>query len=128
MSEETQNEGWHRLYDEEPLFSRDDVLKALRDFLEYAGYKETASKPVGFMKPDVTAWKVTEGKRSEMIFVVRDGINGAVEGFRQLAETGRMLPASRLSGGDSPGAGRGAGFAAGEQGCVGAGAAVSGEV
>jgi hypothetical protein len=87
MSEqaETANEGWHRLYDERALFSREDLLKTLRGFLEYAGYQLTEARPIGFMKPDLAACRVAGDRRYEMIFVVRREINQAVEGLRELA-------------------------------------------
>ncbi len=85
MSDDTRNEGWHRHYDEEPFFPVDEVKKKLESFLDYAGYKVTPPKPIGFMRPDVTASKVHDGKRYEMIFMVRDKLNHAVEAFRQLS-------------------------------------------
>ncbi len=85
MSDETKSEGWHRFYEEEPFFPAEDVKKALENFLDYSGYKVTPSKPIGFMKPDITASKTLDSKRYEMIFMVREGINDAVEAFRHLA-------------------------------------------
>ncbi len=85
MSVETQNEGWHRHYDEEPLFPAEAVKKTLESFLNYAGYKLMTPMPIGFMKPDVAAFRAADGKRYEIIFIVRDSLNQAVEAFRQLA-------------------------------------------
>jgi hypothetical protein len=78
-------EGWHRVYDEEPLFTREQVERALRDFLTYAGYQFSPAEPIGFMKPDLTAYRTADKKRYELIFVIREGINQAVEGLRELA-------------------------------------------
>ena len=77
--------GWYRIYDEEPLYTREQVEKALRDFLAYAGYEITPAEPIGFMKPDLFASRTDGKKRHEMIFVVREGINQALEGLRELA-------------------------------------------
>lgn len=82
--EETK-EDWHRVYEEERLFTREQVEKALRDFLIYAGYRITPPDPIGFMKPDLTASRVAGEKRYELVFVIREGINQAVEGLRELA-------------------------------------------
>lgn len=82
---ETANEGWHRLYDERPLFSREEVLETLKGFLEYARYQVVEARPIGFMKPDLTAFRVSGQRRYEMIFVVRQEVNQAVDGLRQLA-------------------------------------------
>lgn len=78
-------QGWYRIYDEEPLYTRAQVEKALRDFLIYAGYEIAQAKPIGFMKPDLVASRRDSKKRHEMIFVVREGINQALEGLRELA-------------------------------------------
>jgi hypothetical protein len=85
MSTDTLNEGWHRLYDEKPLYQRDELLKALTAFLEYAGYTLVPADPIGFMKPDIKASRVVGTTRYEMIFVVREAVNQAVEGLRELA-------------------------------------------
>ena len=85
MSDETRNEGWHRYYDEKPFFPADQVKKQLEKFLDYTGYKVVPSKPIGFMLPDVCAERVHEGKKYEMIFMVREELNHAIEAFRQLA-------------------------------------------
>jgi hypothetical protein len=83
---ETMEEGrWYRTYDEESSFPREEILKALRSFLAYAGYEISPSDPVGFMKPDLTARKKTGKTTHEMIFVVREGLNQALEGLRELA-------------------------------------------
>jgi len=76
---------WYRSYDEEPLYSASQVTEALKGFLDYAGYREDEPEPVGFMKPDLAASKTEGDKRYDMIFVVREGINQAVEGLRELA-------------------------------------------
>jgi hypothetical protein len=78
-------QGWYRIYDEEPLYTREQVEKALRDFLIYAGYEITPAEPIGFMKPDLVARRIDGKKRHEIIFVVREGINQALEGLRELA-------------------------------------------
>jgi hypothetical protein len=78
-------EDWHPFYDETPRFSREQVTKTLRGFLDYAGYQVTDPQPLGFMKPDLAAHRALGQPRYEMIFVVREGINQAVEGFRELA-------------------------------------------
>ena len=83
--EQEQNEGWHRSYDEKPAFSRSDLLRTLEKFLQYAGYELARSVPIGFMRPDLTARRSEGQKNFEMIFVVREGVNQAVEGFRELA-------------------------------------------
>ncbi len=85
MKPEMANEGWHRLYDEEALFPRDRVQKTLEDFLKYAGYQLESPKPIGFMKPDVSASRTDGSKRYDMIFVVLEEINQAVKGLRELA-------------------------------------------
>ncbi|MFC1823807.1 hypothetical protein ACFL9T_13945 [Thermodesulfobacteriota bacterium] len=85
MSVETANEGWHRIYEEEPFFSAEEVTGALKNFLDYAGYSLAPQKPIGFMKPDLIANRKTEKASYEIIFVVRNGVNEAVEGFRELA-------------------------------------------
>jgi hypothetical protein len=85
MKNEKVEQGWHRIYEEEPLFTRERVEKTLRDFLLYAGYWVGPTEPVGFMMPDLAACRTTDKKRYEMIFVIREGINQAVEGFRELA-------------------------------------------
>lgn len=83
--QDTSNEGWHRLYPEESIFSRQEVKDALRIFLEGAGYQVSQSQPIGFVMPDLVASREIEGVRREMIFVVVEGINDAVRGFRHLA-------------------------------------------
>ena len=85
MKKQNPEGGWHRIYEEEPLFTREQVEKALLDFLVYAGYQIGPAEPVGFMKPDLTAYRTAENKWYEMIFVIRQGINQAVEGLRDLA-------------------------------------------
>lgn len=85
MKNDQAEKGWHRVYEEEPLFTRPQVEKALRDFLAYAGYEFAPTEPIGFMKPDLTVFRKAEKKRHEMIFVIREGINQAVEGLRDLA-------------------------------------------
>jgi hypothetical protein len=85
MDIQAANEGWHRLYEEKPLFSTEEVSRTLKNFLEYAGYSLAPQKPIGFMRPDLIALRTVEKKRYEIIFIVRKGINEAVEGFRQLA-------------------------------------------
>ncbi len=85
MSNENTGKNWYRQYDEEPLFLKHEVIKTLHGFLDYAGYDVVPEKPVGFMKPDIAAVN-KEGKvKDEIIFVVREGVNEAVEGFRELA-------------------------------------------
>ncbi|HII06578.1 MAG TPA: hypothetical protein HA349_04490 [Methanotrichaceae archaeon] len=83
--QDTSNEGWHRLYPEESIFSRQEVKDALRSFLEGAGYKISLSAPIGFVMPNLVASREIESERREMIFVVGEGINDAVRGFRDLA-------------------------------------------
>ncbi len=85
MSDETRNEGWHRYYEEKPFFPADQVRAQLVKFLEYAGYKVDPPKPIGFMKPDIYASCVKKGKKYEMIFMVREELNHAIEAFRHLA-------------------------------------------
>ena len=78
-------ENWFRVYNEVPLFQKHEVVKTLHGFLEYAGYDLLSEEPIGFMKPDIVAQR-KEGKiKDRIIFVVRGGINEAVEGFRELA-------------------------------------------
>jgi len=79
------NEGWHRLYNETPLYSCHEVIKALHSFLEYAGYTPVPPEPVGFMRPDLRATRTVATNCYDMVFVVREGINQAVEGLRELA-------------------------------------------
>jgi hypothetical protein len=81
----TLDEDWYRHYDETSLYTRQDVVRALSAFLQYAGYTIVPPEVIGFMKPDVAAERAGGGQRYRMIFVVREGINEAVEGFRQLA-------------------------------------------
>ncbi|MGW8322461.1 MAG: hypothetical protein ACWGSD_13000 [Thermodesulfobacteriota bacterium] len=85
VKKENAQQGWHRIYDETPLYTREQVEKALRDFLIYAGYEITPAEPIGFMKPDLVASRTHEKKRYEFIFVIREGINQALEGLRELA-------------------------------------------
>ena len=85
MSPKDQKENWYRSYDEEPLFTREQVSRSLETFLDYAGYQLVSPAPVGFMKPDLTAVRGAGKNRYEMIFVVREGLSQAVEGFRELA-------------------------------------------
>ncbi len=85
VKKEIAEQGWHRIYDEEPLYTREQVEKALRDFLVYAGYEITPAEPIGFMKPDLVASRTEGNKRYELIFVIREGINQALEGLRELA-------------------------------------------
>lgn len=85
MKNETAKQSWHQVYEEEPLFTREQVEKALRDFLVYAGYEFLPDEPIGFMKPDLAACRTAGDKRFELIFAVREGINQAVEGLRDLA-------------------------------------------
>lgn len=85
MADETLNEGWHRHYEETPFFSTKEVKNSLENFLEYAGYKLDSPRPIGFMKPDLVAGKSADGKRFEMIFMVRERLDDAVEAFRALA-------------------------------------------
>jgi hypothetical protein len=79
------SEGWHRSYDERAVFSCGDVLRTLEKFLRYAGYEIVPAVPIGFMMPDVAARRTEGPNPYEMIFVVREGLNHAVEGFRELA-------------------------------------------
>lgn len=85
MHTDNTGERWHRKYDEEPLFRRNEIIKTLHGFLEYAGYNLLSDKSIGFMKPDITATHKEAQKKDEIIFVVREGVNEAVEGFRELA-------------------------------------------
>ncbi len=85
LMEHEDRKHWHRTYDEKPLFSAEQVNGALKEFLAYAGYRIEEPKPLGFMKPDLAANRADGDKRHKMIFVVRDGINQAVEGLRELA-------------------------------------------
>ena len=85
VKKENARQGWYRIYDEEPLYPREQVEKALRDFLIYAGYEVTPAEPIGFMKPDLVACRTEGKKRHELIFVIREGINQALEGLRELA-------------------------------------------
>jgi len=85
MNQEDGKEKWYRSYDEETLFTGGQIVPALEKFLDYAGYKVVPSEPVGFMKPDLAARRQADKKRYEMIFVVREGLSQAVEGFRELA-------------------------------------------
>ena len=85
MKKEEPGQGWHRTYDEKPLFTREQVRSTLEEFLKYAGYRVVPPEPVGFMKPDLAASRASEKKRFDMIFVVREGINQAVAGLRELA-------------------------------------------
>ena len=77
--------GWFRTYDETPLFTREEVEAALVKFLDYAGYRLCPPAPIGFMKPDLVAAPAGGKPRPEIVFAVREGINQAVEGFRDLA-------------------------------------------
>ncbi len=83
--QDTSNEGWHRLYPEEPIPSRQEVGETLRRFLEGAGYNVSRSSPIGFVMPDLVASREIEGVHHEMVFVIGAGINDAVRGFRDLA-------------------------------------------
>jgi len=85
MKHEEAKETWHRIYNEEPMYTREQVEKALCDFLVYAGYEITPAEPIGFMKPDLVASRTDGKKRYELIFVIREGINQALEGLRELA-------------------------------------------
>jgi len=85
MNEDNTVTVWPCRYAEHPLFAREQVTGTLREFLGYAGYQVTDPQPVGFMKPDLAAHRAAGEKRYDMIFVVREGINGAVAGFRDLA-------------------------------------------
>lgn len=85
MTEGIGKDTWHRTYEEQPLFGREVVKETLRAFLTYAGYELGTEAPIGFMKPDLVARKTVGEKRYELIFVVREGINQAVEGLRDLA-------------------------------------------
>jgi len=80
-----EQERWYRTYDEQPAFSREEVLKALKGFLEYAGYEVRPPEPIGFMKPDLAARRKAGKQTYEIIFVVREEVNHAVEGLRELA-------------------------------------------
>ena len=85
MNEGKDRGNWYREYDEKPLFQRHEVIKTLRGFLEYAGYNLLPEKPIGFMKPDILAKHKDEKKKDEIIFVAREKVSEAVEGFRELA-------------------------------------------
>ncbi len=78
-------EGWHRLYEEKPCFTRSDIRRTLARFLEYAGYELPEPRPVGFMMPDLVAVRSEGQRRFEVLFVLGEGINSAVRGFRELA-------------------------------------------
>jgi len=79
------HEGWYRLYDEKPFFTRSDLKRTLSKFLEYAGYDLPQPVPVGFMMPDLVALRSEGNRRFEVLFVLGEGINSAVRGFRELA-------------------------------------------
>lgn len=79
------SECWHRLYDEKPRFTRLELKGTLERFLAYAGYDLLEPRPVGFMMPDLWAARTEDGRRFEILFVLGDGINRAVRGFRHLA-------------------------------------------
>jgi hypothetical protein len=85
MSENRTQEGWHLRYPEEPRFTREQVAQTLGNFLAYAGYRVEPPQAAGFMMPDLTAIRVCPDRRYEMLFVIREGINQAVAGFRELA-------------------------------------------
>ncbi len=85
MALEDTKQSWPRVYDEQPLFNCEQVRGALEEFLKYSGYELSAPDPIGFMKPDLIASRKDDKKRYEMIFVVKEGINQAVEGLRELA-------------------------------------------
>ncbi len=80
-----EKERWYRTYDEQPAFGRGELLETLKEFLRYAGYEIQPSDPIGFMKPDLTVRRKAGERVHEMIFVVREEINQAVEGLRELA-------------------------------------------
>ncbi|MFO7962291.1 MAG: hypothetical protein R6U50_00070 [Desulfobacterales bacterium] len=85
MKTEENDQRWFRKYDEIPLYNRHQIINTLRWFLDYAGYKLVPEKPIGFMKPDIRAVRKNNKIKDEIIFVVREGVNDAVEGFRELA-------------------------------------------
>ncbi len=78
-------EDWHCSYDEKILYSREEIASVLKEFLEYAGYRIVPSSVIGFMRPEIAAERTANSNHYQMIFVVRQGINQAVEGLRQLA-------------------------------------------
>ncbi len=85
MSKKKPDERWYRKYDEVVLFPKHEIKKTLNEFLEYAGYNILTQKPIGFMKPDISAVRKEGKAKDEIIFVVREGVNEAVEGLRELA-------------------------------------------
>lgn len=85
MNTKNSGESWYRTYDETPFFKRREIIGTLRGFLEYADYILLPEKPVGFMKPDIVARHRDLKKKDEIIFVVRETVSEAVEGFRELA-------------------------------------------
>lgn len=83
--EPLKSEGWHCLYDEKPVFTRSELKGTLENFLEYAGYELIEPRPVGFMMPDLWAVRTEDGRKFEVLFVLGEGMNSAVRGFRHLA-------------------------------------------
>ena len=90
MKNDRVEQGWYRVYEEEPLFTRPQVEKALRDFLVYAGYEITPAEPIGFMKPDLVARR-TDGKKLYLRHKAFDLNLAETSGARHIIPTSSFL-------------------------------------
>jgi len=72
-------------------FGVDELKKFVEEFLGRVGYKLKESRPIGFVKPDIHAIRKVNERDYEIVAVVKEALDGAVEGFRDLAAARSFL-------------------------------------
>lgn len=80
-------EGPFRSYD----VSSREVLNGTKKLLMAAGYKFLPNDAIGFMKPTFRAVREWQGRRNEIVAVVRPDIRKAVDGFVHLTAAHSVL-------------------------------------
>lgn len=72
-------------------FSPEEVKAAAEKFLEYVGYGLQEPSNIGFVTPDIRARRQTEKRPFEIVGLVLEDLEQAVDGFAKLAAAKKHL-------------------------------------